>query len=411
MKICFFGTRMDLFSGHSRPAFELASSLIDRGHEVRIVSTSLSPERLARHQTALARSPRLSRIPVERPFTSLSDMLRGGRRSRSILGATLADFDLLHGFSFNAMSVLAILNPVRLPRVLSVNTDIHPPMRDCIRVLTRTPFYLQQPRFVAGMLTPRSFIRRQVALFDRVICWSGYMHHRLRGMGIPEGRLVTIPIGIDRLRFEIDEVRDVRGSPVFLYAGLLSSLRGIPTLIRAFREVVRSAPDARLIIADRGPHSQGDVRIHVREQRYASRLIAECHLVDSIVMRPFQDRLSSSFNACDAVVLPFSTTIGYAQPPLTLLEAMAHAKPVISTSIGSVPEFIQDGISGILTRPGDAEALTRAMLGTAIRTGREMGRTARARIASLPGWDDIAVMTESVYTDVLRLKHGPSQTA
>jgi glycosyltransferase involved in cell wall biosynthesis len=409
MKICFFGTRMDLISGHSRPAFELASSLIARGHEVRIISTTLSAERLARHESMLARFPKLARIPVERPFVSLQGMISQRRRTKSVLEAVLADCDLVHGFSFNATSVLLTLSPIRIPRILSVNTDIHPPRWDYLRVLASAPFYLQQARFIAGMLVPGAFIKNRLARFDRIICWSAYMRDRLRGLGVPDGRLSTIPIGINRSRFDLEARQEVRGSPVFLYAGLLSSLRGVPTLIRAFGDVIRSAPDARLIIADRGPHTPGDVPVHTWEQRHISRLIVETHLAGSIVIRPFQESLSGWFNACDAVVLPFSTTIGYAQPSLTLVEAMGHAKPVISTSVGSVPEYIEDGVSGILAHPGDAAGLARAMARFDPEAGREMGKTARRRIESLPGWDDIAAMTEAVYADAVHSNEKPSR--
>ena len=260
------------------------------------------------------------------------------------------------------------------------------------------------------MLTPGYYLRWRLAHFDRVICWSGYLHHRLLETGVAEERLVTIPIGIDGSRFDLDERQDLRGSPLFFFAGLLSSLRGVPTLIQAFAEVLRSVPEARLIIADRGPHTPGDFPIHAREERRVSRMIADAQLAGSIVMKRFQDNLSTWFNTCDAVVLPFSTTIGYAQPPLTLLEAMAHEKPVISTRIGSVPEYVEDGVTGILTRPGDAEGLARAMIQFDHRAGREMGRTARRRIETLPGWDDVASMTDTVYADVVRSKGGGSTT-
>ncbi|HLC05807.1 MAG TPA: glycosyltransferase family 4 protein [Anaerolineales bacterium] len=411
MKICFFGTRMDLISGHSRPAFELASRLTDRGHEVRIVSTSLDPVRMARHETALARSPHLTRIPVNRPFADLRGMVQDIRRSRARLDNLLAGCDLLHGFSFNALSILSLIVPLRLPLVLSVNTDIRPPLHDYLKALGRAPYYLRQPQFVAGMFPPHFLLKFLLLRFDRVICWSRFLQDRLRSIGLPKDNSVRIPVGLDKTRFNLHERHKVQGSPVFLYAGLLSSLRGIPTLIRAFRDVVRVQPQARLIIADRGPHTPGDIPVHAGEKRRLKRLIAEYRLTDSLLLTHFEDNLSPWINACDAVVLPFSTTIGYSQPPLTILEAMAHAKPVISTRIGSIPEHVEDGISGILTEPGDAAGLARAMIRLDPMAQREMGENARRQIEANHDWDDIAAMTEKIYGDVIRGASTPSVQA
>jgi glycosyltransferase involved in cell wall biosynthesis len=408
MKICFFGTRMDLFSGHSRPAFELASALIDRGHEVRIISTSIAAERMARHQAAISRSPRLARIPVDRPFANLREMVRERRQSITTLQALLVDCDLLHGFSFNAVSMLTLLLPVQVPLVLSLSTDVRPAVGDYIRVLSQAPVYLREPRFAAGMLTPSFVLKRRLVQFGRIICWSGYVRGRLRSIGIPEAKIITLPPGIDRARFDLIERQTIRGSPVFLYAGLLSTLRGIPTLIRAFREVVQASPRARLVIADRGPHTPADVKIQAWEERRLARMIAESGLEGSVLLRRFEENLSSWFNACNAVVLPFSTTIGYAHPPLTMLEAMAHGLPVISTRIGSAPEYVEDGVTGILTDPGDAAGLASAMITLDPEAARQMGRNARNRADALREWSEIAAKTEAVYTDVLGSSDTPS---
>lgn len=402
MKICFFGSRMDLFSGHSRPAFELASALIDRGHDVRIISTSLSAERLTRHRAAVALSPRLARIPVERPFANLQVLVWKRRRSISILRAMLADCDLLHGFSFNATSILTLVHPVHVPVVLSLSTDIHPALSDYMHVLSEAPPYFGEYRFVSGMLSPSFLLRKRLNRFDRIICWSRHVHGRLRSMRVPKAKIVTIPPALDGARFDHLGRQTIDGAPVFIYAGLVSTLRGISSLIRAFAEVRQAVPRARLVIADRGPHTPQDIRIQAWEERRLTRMIAENGLEGSIILRRFEGDLSSWFNACDAAVLPYTTTIGYAHPPLTMLEAMAHGLPVISARIGSVPEYVEDGVTGILTDPGDETGLARAMITLDPGAARQMGQNARNRLNALCGWGDIAARTEAVYTDVLR---------
>lgn len=60
---------------------------------------------------------------------------------------------------------------------------------------------------------------------------------------------------------------------------------------------------------------------------------------------------------CDVFVLP-SYVEGL---PVSILEAMANAKPVIATNVGAIPEIVADGKSGMLFDAGDKEAMYKAI--------------------------------------------------
>lgn len=47
--------------------------------------------------------------------------------------------------------------------------------------------------------------------------------------------------------------------------------------------------------------------------------------------------------------------------PISLLEAMTYSMPVITTDVGGIPEIVRDGVNGIMHKPGDKEAIFRAM--------------------------------------------------
>jgi glycosyltransferase involved in cell wall biosynthesis len=60
----------------------------------------------------------------------------------------------------------------------------------------------------------------------------------------------------------------------------------------------------------------------------------------------------------DVFVLPSY----YEGSPVAMLEAMSYGKPVISTTVGGIPEIVEPGVNGWLHSPGDHQALLNAML-------------------------------------------------
>jgi len=81
--------------------------------------------------------------------------------------------------------------------------------------------------------------------------------------------------------------------------------------------------------------------------------------------------------AADVVVLP-SRSEGW---PLSLVEAMLAGRPVVATRVGSVPEIVRDGETGLLVDSGDIRALAEALSTLRDDPGRRarLGAAARAR--------------------------------
>ncbi|HMO85762.1 MAG TPA: glycosyltransferase, partial [Lacipirellulaceae bacterium] len=80
-------------------------------------------------------------------------------------------------------------------------------------------------------------------------------------------------------------------------------------------------------------------------------------LQDRVVLAGFRSDLCELLPQLDVLVLS-SRTEGL---PVVLLEAMAADVPVVATSVGGVPEVIEDGRCGLLVPPDDPNALTHAV--------------------------------------------------
>ena len=92
--------------------------------------------------------------------------------------------------------------------------------------------------------------------------------------------------------------------------------------------------------------------------------------------------------------------------PLTVLEAMASALPVVATPVGGTPEILKDGVNGYLVPVGDHVALAKSII--RLLDDRpmavEMGRRGRELVKASYTWDALAEQTERIYAAEVRRK-------
>jgi glycosyltransferase involved in cell wall biosynthesis len=195
---------------------------------------------------------------------------------------------------------------------------------------------------------------------------SDVTRDELHALGLP--RAVTWGRGVD-CRIFTPARRDERrrlalgadGRLLVLYVGRLAVEKGVDALVPALRTVHASMGHrAAFCIAGDGPERE---RVR-RELPFARHL-------------GFLDRatLADLYADADLFVFPSATeTCG-----LVALEAMASGLPVIGAAAGGIRDNVRDGVTGRLVPPGDAEALTRAMVAMLDDEGarQAMGRAAR----------------------------------
>jgi len=108
------------------------------------------------------------------------------------------------------------------------------------------------------------------------------------------------------------------------------------------------------------------------------RLTHDRGVADRVHFLGFRADAGAVLDQLDAFVLP-SWIEGL---PVTVLEAMAHGKPVIATPVGGTGEVVADGETGLLVPPRDPERLAGAMrtLASDAELRARLGRAGRARV-------------------------------
>jgi glycosyltransferase involved in cell wall biosynthesis len=197
--------------------------------------------------------------------------------------------------------------------------------------------------------------RRAARWCDRIITVSEY--HRewaLRlGIGTPE-KLIAIPNGVPDRRAVPKRGRDVIRDGldvgdddfVILSTGRLAEQKGLEYLIRAVPLLLPAVPTAMVLLAGDGP-LVGPL----------SRLIDDLGLASHVRLLGFRADVGDLLAAADVVALP-SLWEGLS---VSLLEAMAADRPVVTTTIGSNREVTRDGTVACLVPPKDPGALASAI--------------------------------------------------
>jgi glycosyltransferase involved in cell wall biosynthesis len=200
----------------------------------------------------------------------------------------------------------------------------------------------------------REVLRDLTPHMDQLIAVSQMVERKLQAEGRTTAPVTRIYNGVDLSRYEQQEAcctlpEEYGMEPGSQLVGVVARLepeKGHPTLLEAWPRVLRRVPDAYLLIVGEGSRREG-LEAQARELRVAHR----------VVFTGRRDDVPAVTAALDVAVLP-----SYREAQgLSILEAMALSRPVVASNVGGIPEMIEDGVTGLLVPPHDAEALAGAI--------------------------------------------------
>jgi len=252
--------------------------------------------------------------------------------------------------------------------------------------------YFQLHKFwnnIFNATLPRFLVRRwiDVPFLRHVIALSRRTAERLESYGLKAGNITAIPSGVDTDVFQPfgNKTEDKN----ILYFGPASSFRGVDVLLSVFKLVRQSLPSARLVLLARGSDRKG-FWLKKAEK------LADAEIVTGILN---QNELIWHLNRASVVVLPFKFW-PQVDCPLTILEAMALGKAVVTTPVGGIPEMIRNWVNGVLVSPRNsketAEVVVR-LLSHPLQC-RSIGRNARTYVECFHDWKNIVKDTLDVLT-------------
>jgi glycosyltransferase involved in cell wall biosynthesis len=182
--------------------------------------------------------------------------------------------------------------------------------------------------------------------------------------------------GMDLTRFPAPNYEaSINQAPRIVSIGRLVTFKGFEYLIDAFAELARRGLDFSCEIIGDGPLG-GDLETRIRKLNLSDRV----HLLGSLSQGAVLEKLKSA----DIFALASVTDAQGASDvfPTVIIEAMAAARPVVSTRLAGIPESVVHGETGLLVPPEETMALAEA-LGQLIEDAKlrlHYGRAGRARI-------------------------------
>ena len=243
--------------------------------------------------------------------------------------------------------------------------------------------------------TARAVAEEVIPGADVVVVPAAELISHLRDDVGRQGPIEVVPNGIDAELFLRPGSPPETGwepndsSFVVAFLGSLKPWHGIDVLLAAFEQLVDECPSSQLLVVGDGPLAGA---VGEAARRWGRGRI---HATGAVP----HEEVPYWLSLADVGVAPYPELEEFYFSPLKVIEYMAAALPVVASRSGQISETVEDGRTGLLVEPGDAQALATALVELAAQPERrrEMGGRARRRALADYGWDRVAERIERLF--------------
>jgi len=373
--------------GVEKHVYELSAELVRRGHSVDVYTSNET-----RSSRRLSPYGKLDGVQVYR-FPSLASLGEFGKVWPSFAARIIdGDYDVIHSHVYRHphTDVSAAVSKFKGARsVLTSHSPFHP-------FGTRGPMANALVQVYDRVLAPFS-----LRAFDWIVSLTPAEVEHLVSLGARRDRMSVIPHGVGNENFVHANSSNflsrfgLQDGGFALYLGRVHPTKGLESLLESFAKISPGAQSFKLVIA--GPTTSPV------EEAFEAKLRVEAEKLgigrSVLFTGPLsEDEKLAAYESCRFFVLPSL----YEPYGIVLLEAAAHGKPLVSTLTDGPASIIEDGVSGLLIKPGDTEGLAAAMkkLVADDKLVETMSVNAR-EMAFQHTWKKVAAQVESTYSRLI----------
>jgi L-malate glycosyltransferase len=317
------------YGGSGIVATELGKELAKRGHKVHFISYAL-PTRLDGFvENIFFHEVEMSNYPLfDFPLYTVA------LASKMVDVIKYEKLDLMHvhyaiPHATSAYLAKQILGPQGIP----FSTTLH---GTDITLVGLEPSYLYAVKF-------------SIEQSDGVTAVSRYLKEKTLSNYSISKEIEVIPNFVDTVKYKKTEACKFRkqiapeNEKILVHVSNFRKVKRVPDIVRIFNEVRKEIPSRLLLVGD-GP-----------DRSYTEQLCRELGICNEVIFLGKQAELVEIYSASDIFLMPSqSESFG-----LSALEAMSCSLPVISSSVGGLPELQVHGETGFIAELGDIDRMAR----------------------------------------------------
>ena len=247
----------------------------------------------------------------------------------------------------------------------------------------------------------RFFEEKMLARAKKIIAVSHFTKWELTHYyKIPQSKIRVIHNGVDVNKFapalakrKIKEELGFNPDDLAIVSvGRLYARKGLFTLIESMPAVIKRFKNTKFIISGKGQSDEmHKLIVHAEKLGVKNNIIFTGYYPDK--------KLPKLYQAAD--IFAFSTF--YEHHPFAILEALATGLPVVTTTVGGIPETIESGKNGFLVEPFNPQQFSEKILYLLEHPAEaaEMGRLARKTIVDNYDWRILVKDAMKVYNEAL----------